>query len=401
MAMTTITRGIIKAYDAGSHRASVQLAGSLAVWLDSLPVSDALEPPELVAGRECGVLFFSEDDPEDACVVSVHNAVPVGTNRLRDADADTSVYVEYAPDEDKIRLTALGTLRVLVQSASPHLDVTGDQRVSGHLAAGDGVLPNAAWILGLRELSASGAGMDGVNNTVYWGAGQGGSGTRGVTGEVLVQSANALTWTYVRGLEFRATHSGSGTVAELVGANVQVNGTGPTGTRDVVSATMLALDNTATRRAGVRANLTPSIAATYTDYKAFYSQSLIARSTITSLYHYTYDDASVVLGGAVTTVYGYHNPGMLVGTNRRPFWDGGIAGSTSDASGNRFRSNTAFGTVAAVGLFGGGDGVIHLHNAAAAPAGNPTAGTILYVDGATGQLKARGAAGTVTVLAPP
>ncbi len=74
--MTTILRGTIKSYSPSTHRAAVQIAGSLAVWLDAVPVSAAIHPPEVVAGRECGVLFFSEGNPDDACVVSVHNAVP-------------------------------------------------------------------------------------------------------------------------------------------------------------------------------------------------------------------------------------------------------------------------------------------------------------------------------------
>ena len=45
--------------------------------------------------------------PDDACVISIHNAVPLGTNRLRDADADTRVEVERTPDEDKIALLTL------------------------------------------------------------------------------------------------------------------------------------------------------------------------------------------------------------------------------------------------------------------------------------------------------
>ncbi|HVP05922.1 MAG TPA: hypothetical protein VMT90_09630, partial [Dehalococcoidia bacterium] len=308
--MPTITRGIIKSYDSGSHHASVQLAGSLAVWLDSLPVSDAIEPPEVVAGRECGVLFFTDDDPTDACVVSIHNATPLGTNRLRDADGDTRVEVERTTDEDKVAITIQGTLRGLFQASTPHLDLTGDQRVTGHVAMGlAGTNPAASAVLTLNE-TIGGTGVDGLNNVVLAGAGASG-GLRGVTGEVQVQVANAGAWSFVRGLEFRATHSGSGTVTEIVGANAEVNGTGATGTRDAFRARMLALDNTATRRSSYYSVLSASVSATYTDYKAFLSEIVVVRSTITDFYHYALSDASLALGGALTTVYGYYSPAVV------------------------------------------------------------------------------------------
>ena len=172
MTMATITRGTIKSYNPVTHRAAVQLAGSLAVWLDALPVSDALEPPEVVVGRECGVLFFTDDSPDDACVVSIHNAVPVGTNRLRDADADTRVEVERTLDEDKIALTVQGTLRYLVQAASPHHDMTGDLKVSGNAAIGASVLSGAT--LRLLGTNSGASTLDGVSNIVV--------GASGVTG---------------------------------------------------------------------------------------------------------------------------------------------------------------------------------------------------------------------------
>jgi hypothetical protein len=45
-----------------------------------------------------------------------------------------------------------------------------------------------------------------------------------------------------------------------------------------------------------------------------------------------------------------------------------------------------------------GRGIVHMHNALAAPSANPTAGGLLYVEG--GALKYRGSSGTVTTLGP-
>ena len=176
--MATITRGTIKSYNPVTHRAAVQLAGSLAVWLDALPVSAAIEPPEVIAGRECGVLFFgAEDNPDDAAVISVHNAVPVGANRLRDLDADTRVEVERTADEDKIALTVAGTLRYLVQAATPHHDMTGDLQVRGNAAMGNTFpAPLAGASLRLDGSNAGAAALDGLQNVVR--GASGGTGRR-------------------------------------------------------------------------------------------------------------------------------------------------------------------------------------------------------------------------------
>src|SRR6266545_345883 len=112
--MTTLKRGIIKSYTASTHKAAVQIAGSLAV------------------------LLFTDDNPSDAVVLTIHGAVPAaGANhRLQDADNDTSVEVELTPDEDKIRMTVAGVLRLLLQTTSPEVDLSGDLRISARLSVG-------------------------------------------------------------------------------------------------------------------------------------------------------------------------------------------------------------------------------------------------------------------------
>lgn len=133
--MTTIKRGTIRSYDSAVHEASVQVAGSLAVYLPAVPVATDIPAAAVVSGRECGIVFFTDDDPADAVVVTVHGAnppaSPAGT-RIEDADADTSWEAEASADEDKLRGTVAGTVRTLVQNASPHFQITGDLKVSGH-----------------------------------------------------------------------------------------------------------------------------------------------------------------------------------------------------------------------------------------------------------------------------
>ncbi|MBI2910022.1 MAG: hypothetical protein HYX92_20465 [Chloroflexi bacterium] len=67
-----IKRGVVKSFDAGTYRATVQVAGSLAVWLDGVPVARNIGPSDMVAGRSCALLFFDESNPADAVVVAVY-----------------------------------------------------------------------------------------------------------------------------------------------------------------------------------------------------------------------------------------------------------------------------------------------------------------------------------------
>ena len=67
----TIHSGIVKAFDAGTYTATVQLSGSLAVWLSDLPVARNIPSAEMIAGRRCAVIFFDASNPRDAVVAAV------------------------------------------------------------------------------------------------------------------------------------------------------------------------------------------------------------------------------------------------------------------------------------------------------------------------------------------
>ena len=69
--MAELVRGIVRGFTAGSYTASVQLVGSRSAYLDGVPVSRAIPSGEMVAGRECVVLFFEATDPNDAMVIGV------------------------------------------------------------------------------------------------------------------------------------------------------------------------------------------------------------------------------------------------------------------------------------------------------------------------------------------
>ncbi|GBD13667.1 hypothetical protein HRbin24_01703 [bacterium HR24] len=68
-----VVRGVVKGFDGASYRATVQVAGSLSVWLEGVPVARNIASSLLTAGRRCVVVFFDETNPQDAAVVAVYD----------------------------------------------------------------------------------------------------------------------------------------------------------------------------------------------------------------------------------------------------------------------------------------------------------------------------------------
>jgi len=66
-----IKKGILKSFDSGTYLATVQIAGSLSVWLENIPTSRAIPASEMVSGRSVAVLFHDAGNPSDAVVVAV------------------------------------------------------------------------------------------------------------------------------------------------------------------------------------------------------------------------------------------------------------------------------------------------------------------------------------------
>ncbi len=67
-----LRRGVVKSFDAGTYRATVQLAGSLAVWLEGIAVARNIPSAEMVAGRSCALVFFDPANPGDGVIVAVY-----------------------------------------------------------------------------------------------------------------------------------------------------------------------------------------------------------------------------------------------------------------------------------------------------------------------------------------
>ncbi|MBF6601066.1 MAG: hypothetical protein IVW36_11205 [Dehalococcoidia bacterium] len=64
--------GILKAWDSGTWTATVQLTGSLTLWLRNVPVSRGIPAAELVVGRKVAVLLFDPTNPADAVITAIY-----------------------------------------------------------------------------------------------------------------------------------------------------------------------------------------------------------------------------------------------------------------------------------------------------------------------------------------
>jgi len=66
-----IKKGILKAFDSGTYLATVQIAGSLSVWLEGVPVSRAIAAADMVVGRSVALLLLDPSNPNDCVVAAV------------------------------------------------------------------------------------------------------------------------------------------------------------------------------------------------------------------------------------------------------------------------------------------------------------------------------------------
>jgi hypothetical protein len=359
--MATISRAIIKSYDVVTHSATVQIAGSLAVWLDAVPVSDGIAPADVVAGRECGVIFFADDNPNDAAVVTVHNAVPIGGRLLRDADADTYVDVERTPDEDKIAMGVAGTLRWLLQNASPHAQLTGDFQASGSIAA-RGTTPNANYYFSVEE-GGDNEGKVGLAVNLGGLLGFGANTVVGIGGHAY--ASNTSTTTEAIGLDF-GVGSGplSGTLAGVTGIKLSFNVSG-----SVTTTNMRGLFF------GV---MSPTGSAVVTNFIAV--------------------DVPGSGNSRFRTMIGLRWGNMNHANITAIPLDLDGPARTTNTDGSVHRMNFQFGS--RTRSFAGGDGVIGLSYATTNPPGgtNPTGGIVMWASSTTGDTRFKGAGGQTVTL---
>jgi hypothetical protein len=277
------------------------------------------------------------DAPTDVVTVTIPGAT--AATYIQDTDADTKVETEKNADEDKVRITAAATERGLFQTASPHVKLTGDVRISGVLQ-GYGV--TAAVTDKLADIGGAGNYLQTIGLQIGMGL-----------------TASAVAGTLIG-----------------IGGYCLNNNDGDT---DAFGLDFIAgMKNINFPRAiGVRTRChAQGSGKTLTDFIGFYAEN------------------NALILATLTNKYGFYVPAMAQGTNRLPFYD---AGTTEDADkhGNVFKTATQF--FSTTKAFGGGAGVMGIANAATVPSTNPAGGGVLYAQ--AGALKWRGSAGTVTTIA--
>src|SRR3990167_4420592 len=123
--MPVLIRGnpLLDVYDAGAfvnHRPAINLIGA------TVADNEALDRVDITVGP------------------TAHDHTSI-----QDADSDPSVRTAQAAAADKVRIAVGGVARQLVQTASPHHQLTGDAQLTGHI--GIGVAPSANVMLGLLD----------------------------------------------------------------------------------------------------------------------------------------------------------------------------------------------------------------------------------------------------------
>jgi hypothetical protein len=66
-----IRRGVLRAFDAGSYTATIEVAGSIATWLSGVAVARNIDSAELIAGRRVALLLFDPSNPDDMVLCAV------------------------------------------------------------------------------------------------------------------------------------------------------------------------------------------------------------------------------------------------------------------------------------------------------------------------------------------
>ena len=66
-----IRRGVLRQFDAGTYTATVEIAGSIAVWLAGVAVARNIAATQMTAGRSVALLQFDASNPDDMVVCAV------------------------------------------------------------------------------------------------------------------------------------------------------------------------------------------------------------------------------------------------------------------------------------------------------------------------------------------
>ncbi|MBA7508027.1 hypothetical protein ES706_06758 [subsurface metagenome] len=65
-----ISIGTLKSFNTTDYRAEVQLAGSIAAYLDNIPVARNIASAQMIVGRHV-IVVIPEGNPKDAVIIAV------------------------------------------------------------------------------------------------------------------------------------------------------------------------------------------------------------------------------------------------------------------------------------------------------------------------------------------
>ena len=68
----SLSKAVLKGFDAGSYTATIQIAGSHKVYLDEVTVARNLPTAEMITGRKVAVVFFDAYNAKEAVVIAVY-----------------------------------------------------------------------------------------------------------------------------------------------------------------------------------------------------------------------------------------------------------------------------------------------------------------------------------------
>ena len=91
-----IRKGVLKSFDSSTYKATVQIVGSLNVWLSDVPTSHALSAEDMVAGRFVAVLTPDPGKPGDSVVTALWSASTPPTTPATCTSGVMTIYVDSA-----------------------------------------------------------------------------------------------------------------------------------------------------------------------------------------------------------------------------------------------------------------------------------------------------------------
>lgn len=67
-----LRKAILKSFNSGNYKATIQLTGSHKIYLEDVAVARNIPAAEMALGRKVAVVFFDEHNAKDAVIVAVY-----------------------------------------------------------------------------------------------------------------------------------------------------------------------------------------------------------------------------------------------------------------------------------------------------------------------------------------